>query len=338
MGCTSSNAVKVAEIEQEPEHAEFDFQDEYARGKLLGKGSFGVVLATTRRSTGWTGAAKVVGLTSYNEKQGKEYVDKDRKRMIKNEITAWKEVSHHSNVVQLHRHFVSKGCAYMIMERCQCSLLEKLSKQPMWAKDAMPRILRSMLMGLQACHQAGFIHRDIKTENFLVGSDGHTMKLCDFGFATRLRSGGVRGETGTAPMMSPEMLFGEAYGTSTDMWSFGAMTYLILFKELPYVPKVMTPRGAKEATRAGVPAPRWLEKAGPEDKAAAHFVSTLLVRDASIRNDVEEALSHPLLSDVFPQKKALLRETGSGCSESTCQPTDNLDESRTSDLMLVEAP
>ncbi|CAK0903448.1 unnamed protein product [Prorocentrum cordatum] len=100
-------------------------------------------------------------------------------------------------------------------------------------------------------------------------------------------------------MMSPEMVLGDLYDFGTDVWSFGAMAYLILFGELPYVPKEMSRCAAKDrgnAIRAGQPSPRFLGAPGP----AAGFLRPLLEREPLFRCSAEEALAHPSLGRDQP--------------------------------------
>ncbi len=50
-------------------------------------------------------------------------------------------------------------------------------------EDVVKTIAKSILQGLATLHKAGFIHRDIKLENILIGKD-KKMKICDFGSCT----------------------------------------------------------------------------------------------------------------------------------------------------------
>lgn len=76
---------------------------------------------------------------------------------------------------------------------------------------------QDMLSGLQACHGACVVHRDVKGDNFLAVPDssplGFRVKLCDFGFASFVGSpdaSDLSGVCGTAQLMAPEIVANEA--------------------------------------------------------------------------------------------------------------------------------
>ena len=82
-----------------------------------------------------------------------------------------------------------------------------------------------IIRSLAHLHASGVCHRDIKPQNFLVDTDQHVMKLCDFGSAKRL----VRGESNVSYICSryyraPELIFGATdYKTAIDVWSAGCV-------------------------------------------------------------------------------------------------------------------
>lgn len=93
---------------------------------------------------------------------------------------------------------------------------------------------------LKAAHNAGIIHRDLKPSNLMVRKDGH-IKLTDFGVAhvfatTRLtRTGGV---VGTAEYMSPEQARGKRATKESDLYSLGAVMYVMLTGRPPFTGKL----------------------------------------------------------------------------------------------------
>ncbi|XP_068726656.1 mitogen-activated protein kinase kinase kinase 1-like [Montipora capricornis] len=88
---------------------------------------------------------------------------------------------------------------------------------------------RQILQGVAYLHQNQVIHRDIKGANILVDSTGQNIRIADFGAAARLATqitgaGEFQGQLlGTVAFMAPEVLRGESYGRSCDVWSVGCV-------------------------------------------------------------------------------------------------------------------
>jgi serine/threonine-protein kinase len=97
-------------------------------------------------------------------------------------------------------------------------------------------IARDVLAGLNAIHDAGIVHRDIKPQNVLVGRDG-AVKVTDFGVAhverdTSLTAAGST--VGTAAYMAPEQAQGQAPTPAADVYAVGVMLYEMVTGRLPF--------------------------------------------------------------------------------------------------------
>jgi len=163
-----------------------------------------------------------------------------------------------------------------------------------------------MLLGVEACHQASVAHRDVKPDNYLIGLDGSTVKLGDFNLsAVQAPNSSFTGEFGTPPFMSPEMLTAR-HGIGTDVWSYGVMAYFMFFGELPYIPQEITSKAAKAVIRAGVPAPRYLEKLHRNQcSGSVSFCRDVLQRDPSQRCSASDALGHSYFNAGLDAKRDL---------------------------------
>jgi len=97
-----------------------------------------------------------------------------------------------------------------------------------------------VVMALQALHERGWVHRDVKPENLLLDSTGH-VKLADFGSCARLNERGLAYSAvaiGSPDYISPEILASEGtgvwHGIGVDVWSLGITLYEMLFGDVPF--------------------------------------------------------------------------------------------------------
>jgi serine/threonine protein kinase len=129
-----------------------------------------------------------------------------------------------------------KPTAYLVMELVRGEPLSTLiSRGPIPADETL-RIVEEAAWALQAAHERGFVHRDVKPGNILVRTDG-TIKLTDFGIAKAAdavpvtRSGMVMG---TAHYIAPEQASGAEAGPAGDVYSLGIVGYECLAGHRPF--------------------------------------------------------------------------------------------------------
>jgi len=97
-------------------------------------------------------------------------------------------------------------------------------------------VCKQMLMGLAYLHRQHRLHRDIKSDNILVGFNG-AVKLADFGFAVGLteEQDKRRSVVGTPYWMAPELIRGLEYDAKVDVWSLGITAIEMAEGEPPHL-------------------------------------------------------------------------------------------------------
>ncbi len=132
------------------------------------------------------------------------------------------------------------GGAFLIMELVPGEPLAAiLARAGRLSADATLDLVRQAARALDAAHQAGIVHRDIKPGNLLVATGGIT-KITDFGIATAVRATAAAHLTetgmvmGTAMYVSPEQATGEPLDASSDIYSLGVVAYECLAGQVPF--------------------------------------------------------------------------------------------------------
>jgi eukaryotic-like serine/threonine-protein kinase len=126
--------------------------------------------------------------------------------------------------------------AYLVMELVRGEPLSTLISHGPIDHDETLRLIEDAAWALQAAHERGFVHRDVKPGNILVRTDG-VVKLTDFGIAKAAdavpvtRSGMVMG---TAHYIAPEQASGAEAGPASDVYSLGIVGYECLAGHRPF--------------------------------------------------------------------------------------------------------
>ena len=142
------------------------------------------------------------------------------------------------HIVELYDSGVDDGTYFYAMEYVEGeTLTQRLlrDKRIPWREvvDVGVQICRA----LKSAHNAGIIHRDLKPSNLMLSSDG-TVKLTDFGVAQVFAGGRLTvtgGMIGTAEYMSPEQAAGQRATKRSDIYSLGAVMYVMLTGRPPFV-------------------------------------------------------------------------------------------------------
>jgi serine/threonine-protein kinase len=142
----------------------------------------------------------------------------------------------HPNVVQVFDQGTDGGYVYLAMEYVAgCTLRDVLRERGALRPRAALDVLESVLAALGAAHRAGFVHRDMKPENVLIGDDGR-VKVADFGLVRAVDT--VTNTTGTVlgtvSYLAPEQLEHGTADPRVDVYACGVMLYEMLTGRKPH--------------------------------------------------------------------------------------------------------
>lgn len=202
----------------------------YRIKRLLGEGAMGMVFAAVDTRLKRAVALKVMR-PQYSH-------DKDvRARFERESRTVASLTNRH--IVTVYDVGQSNNVPYLVMERLYGKPLSRLRyNAKKFDFDTALNQAYQMATGLQAAHEQGLIHRDIKPGNIWVEKENGNIKLLDFGLAkssgsdVELTSAGTL--MGTPAFMSPEQSEGGIVDYRTDMFSLGAVYYWMLTGKSPF--------------------------------------------------------------------------------------------------------
>jgi serine/threonine protein kinase len=173
------------------------------------------------------------------------HLDSSSSERLLHEARASSSLSH-PNICTIHEVGENEGELFIVME-----LVEGKSLRAMCADAGLPpeSVLRygvQIASALARAHDRGIVHRDLKTANIVVTTDG-LVKVLDFGLAKQVGSGIFDATTrsfasiqdassmsGTLPYMAPEILQGEAADYRSDLWALGVVLYEAASGRLPF--------------------------------------------------------------------------------------------------------
>ncbi|HEV8485212.1 MAG TPA: protein kinase [Blastocatellia bacterium] len=218
----------------------------------------------------------------------------------------------HSNICAIYEVGEQDDVNFIVMQYVEGeTLASRIQRKPLQLGETLDLAIK-IADALSAAHSHGIIHRDIKPQNIIVGSEGQ-LKVLDFGLAKAIKQGQLvdgEGETesvlstpgaimGTPAYMSPEQARGETLDARSDIFSFGSVLYEMVSGRHPFAEP--SPAATLSAILTTEPAPlaryasdvpdelqRIVRKALSKSKEARYQgVKDLLIDLRELKQDLE---------------------------------------------------
>jgi non-specific serine/threonine protein kinase len=198
---------------------------------LVGRGGMGVVYRATQLSLERQVALKLISPELAHE-------ERFRERFLREARLA--ASLDHPHLLPVYEAGEAEGTLFLAMRLVKgVSLAELLRHEGSLPPERALRLFSQLASALQAAHQAGLLHRDVKPANVLLAGagDAELAYLCDFGLARRLSGGSLTQEhafLGTAAYAAPEQIRGEELDARCDLYALACALYECLTGQPPF--------------------------------------------------------------------------------------------------------
>uniref|UniRef100_A0A1I8PA04 Aurora kinase n=1 Tax=Stomoxys calcitrans TaxID=35570 RepID=A0A1I8PA04_STOCA len=248
-------------------------------GRPLGRGKFGNVYLAREKESKFVVALKVLFKQQIHES--------NVEHQVRREIEIQSHLRH-PHILRLYGYFHDEARIYLILEYApKGTLFKELQSQPLkrFEERQSAIYIKSLASALQYLHERDVIHRDIKPENLLLGHKGD-LKIADFGWSVHEPHSMRTTLCGTLDYLPPEMVKGKPHTKNVDLWSLGVLCYELLVGRAPFLATDYDGTYKKIIT---------VDYKLPDHvtKAAAHFISKLLVLNPQQRLPLDQVLMHP---------------------------------------------
>ena len=193
----------------------------------LGEGGMGVVYKAEDLNLGRDVALKFLAREALGDERHRERFFREAKAAA---------ALNHPNICTIYGIHADSEQPFLAMEFVDGEdVKKKLEDGPVDLGTSLDIAIQAGI-GLQAAHEKGIVHRDVKSANLMVTKQGY-VKVADFGLAlvADWSRRTQRDQTpGTPAYMSPEQAIGETVDRRTDIWAVGVVLYEMVTGRLPF--------------------------------------------------------------------------------------------------------
>ena len=276
---------QITKIQMKPSSLMKDIRKEFKFLKPLGGGHFGTVRKAFRRSDKEPYHYFAIKSISIKNMTQKDYDDLVKEVDIISGLD-------HPNIIKFYETYHDECFFHIVMELCKGKeVFDNICNHGYLRENKVQNIIFKVLLAIAHCHSRGITHRDLKPENILFESlkADAEIKLIDFGLSRKYsKDEKMHTILGTPYYVAPEVLKGN-YDEKCDIWSIGAMTYLMLCGDPPFTGDSNN-EIFKKIVKGELKFNLYKWKNISED--AKDFVKLCLNKNAAQRPSATEAISH----------------------------------------------
>jgi len=288
----------------------------YILGETLGKGGYSWVKKGTDKKT-----KKVVALKFMTRADSSW--EQEQAMQVKTEIKSMIRIAS-PHVMKLYAYNLNAkypekdgkviSTILLVLEYCPGGeLFDILYYSGQLAEKTARTYFRQFITGLEACHNAGIIHRDIKPQNLLMDQN-YQLKITDFGLSFLLENIHDQEQlmdtfyVGTRGYQPPELLTKRKYTKACDIFSAGVVLFILL---TGYPPFDQGHKGDKwfRPLYKGDPAKFWAQHKGcGVSKSCQSLIESMLCYKPDKRITIEQIKQHPWFNGEVYDKDQLKKE------------------------------
>eukprot|EP01127_Copromyxa_protea_P000265 TRINITY_DN10226_c0_g1_i1.p1 TRINITY_DN10226_c0_g1~~TRINITY_DN10226_c0_g1_i1.p1 ORF type:complete len:445 (-),score=117.01 TRINITY_DN10226_c0_g1_i1:48-1382(-) len=280
-------------------------EEGYEMGEILGKGGFSIVKKARKKDTGVYYAVKIIEKT---DKKPEEL------QLLQREIDIMHKLAN-PHIITLEDVYETDDMIYLVLELVTGGeLFDQIIARGTYSEREAADVIRQILQAINYMHSKGIAHRDLKPENLLCsGPNNNIIKVTDFGLSKDTTGGNaLQTSCGTPDYVAPEVLSGQPYDNTVDIWSIGVIAYILLCGFPPFYGK-NDQQVFDKILRVDFtfPSPDWDDISDE----AKDFIRAILVKDVNARPSAADCLESPWLTSSAPPRPVSRPSISHGLSE-----------------------